>query len=313
MAFYTILTKEDITDILTQFDLGALKQFAPMDGGQANSSYKATTTSGKYIICVCDEKGLDDIENLAMLLVYLKEKAYPTSRLIQAINGDYIVIYRGKPVYIKSYIDGCVEKVLTRNMLRQMGETLYQLHRIEAPEWLSGHFPYGMTAFDPLIATDMDHPFLTWLTNKKKHFDSHLDKDMKRGLIHGDLFWDNLLFSGGTLTAVLDFEEACCYYLLFDIGMCVIGCCTDGKTIDFGKAAALIEGYQKDRPLSASEQMQLKIFIEYAGTAGSFWRFQQYHIRQPNVALKESYRELKGYADQIHDMTLEEFMAQLFY
>jgi homoserine kinase type II len=107
---------------------------------------------------------------------------------------------------------------------------------------------------------------------------------MARGLIHGDIFWDNLIFKKGTLTAVLDFEETCHYFLLFDLGMAAVGCCSAEGRFQCRKRSPGCYGATKTAALlTDSEKAQFVPFLVYAATATAFWRFRQYNLRYPDL------------------------------
>ena len=132
---------------------------------------------------------------------------------------------------------------------------------------------------------------------------------MKQGLIHGDLFWDNLVFDGETLAAVLDFEEACCYYLLFDLGMCAVGCCSQKGGLVPDLIRSLVRGYEQTRQLTDKERGQFGYFMEYAAVATSLWRFRQYNIRRPDPVRADSYQEMSSLPDQARNMDCRMFFV----
>ncbi|MFQ3207164.1 MAG: homoserine kinase type II [Glaciecola sp.] len=84
--------------------------------------------------------------------------------------------------------------------------------------------------------------------------ESNLSDSLPRGLIHGDLFNDNLVFENGKFKAIIDFEEACFYYSVFELGMAIVGTCFSNTSIDFNKVTALVDGYQQIRPLEPIEK-----------------------------------------------------------
>ena len=308
MADYTKLTTDEIKALTASYDLGKLVSITPIKGGQANSSYKISTSNGHFILSVCDEKNIQQIDYLAHILLYLETKNFLTNRLVKTLNGDLFIIRDGRPVYIKQYLDGQVVKSLSPHMLVQVGETMAKLHALPPLKVMPKKFPYGMNAFEEIFQIDYQHPYIDWLKEKKKHLEQNIDLKMARGFIHGDIFWDNLLFSKDKLIAILDFEEACHYYKLYDLGMSATGCCGKDGFFDMKKVVCLLKGYQRYYPLNDKEKKQLKIFMEYAAVAGSFWRFRQYNIKYPLHNMAQSYQELSGIADHIHEMDDNEFM-----
>ena len=305
MADYTRLTPDDIAAILTHYDLGRLDAAVPLEGGQANSSYRLTTSGGEFTLSVCDEKGPDDIRILTRVMSCLEALDFPTPRLVTPTGEESFIVYRSKPVYVKTFLRGRVRQDLTPAMAGQVGRALARLHAVPVPEGLPPAFPYGLKMFREL--PDTAHPFTSWLSRKIRYLETALDLSMPRGFIHGDIYWDNLLFDGDRLTAVLDFEEACRYYLLFDLGMACVGCCAGPDGLDVERMSALMRGYRTARPLSGPEKEQFRPFLVYAAAAGAFWRFRQYNIRHPDPEKADNYLELARLADLAEEEELSVF------
>jgi homoserine kinase type II len=311
MADYTKLTLKTVKAIISEYDLGEFKSMAPLDGGQANSSVKILTRTGAFTLSVCDEKNADDIHCLTRVLTYLEARGFPCTRLIVTRNGSPFIHHGTKPVYIKEFLTGEVCRDLSHEMLIQVGNAMAKLHALASPPNLPDQFPYGLESFDELFGIGMLHPYVKWLKKKKEFLITAIDQTMAKGFIHGDIFWDNLLFSKDTLVAILDFEEACTYFKLYDLGMAVVGCCAQNKNFSMDQVKQLIRGYEQVCPLTDPEKKQLKIFMEYAAVAASFWRFRQYNLRYPSPGKKDNYLELAGLADQIHSMEDQKF-ADIF-
>ncbi len=96
---------------------------------------------------------------------------------------------------------------------------------------------------------------------------------------------------------MLDFEEACQYFLLYDLGMAAVGCCAANGEFNTEAVNSLVRGYQSRHPLTDSEKNQFIPFLVYAATASAFWRFRQYNIHHPNPSCADSYKELVSLAD----------------
>ena len=300
MANYTKLTSPELKTLLDNYDLGEVLQVSPLEGGQANSSLKVSTVRETFTLSICDEKNGEDIENLTSILAYLDEKRFPTTKLIKTKDDKKFVFHKSKPVFIKRFLQGEVIHDLTPTMIRQVGRAMAHLHSLEPLDSMKSYFPYGIEAFDTLLKEEFTHEYLDWLANKKSYLERTMDPDMPRGFIHGDIFWDNVLFDEDLLVAILDFEEACHFYKLFDIGMAAVGCCSNNGNFNLSHITELLGGYAEICPFTTHEKSQLNVFIEYAAVAASFWRFRQYNIRHPNPDNAESYKELSALADQIH-------------
>ncbi len=100
----------------------------------------------------------------------------------------------------------------------------------------------------------------------------------------------------------MDFEEACYYYRVFDIGMMIVGTCSEGEIINKKKIKSLLEGYQQENKLLDIEIKSLKAFTVYAATTTAFWRHQNFNYINVDATLKNHYLEMKNLADTIKNL-----------
>jgi homoserine kinase type II len=310
MAHYTLLDQYSLETILDNYPLGSPQDVSPLDGGQANSSTIFSTDDGKYVISVCDEKSFAELDLLTLSLEHLEKHNIATTRLIRTKDDRRFIEYDSKPVYIKEFIEGTVPGSLTSEMAQQIGVALAHLHAVPTQQYLPSSFSYGIESFSQIAAENGAFP--RWLNDKTQYLIRCIDPELPRGLIHGDLFCDNTVFQGEKLTALLDFEEVCNYFLIFDLGMCAAGCCCPLGKLSVELAAALSRGYQSVRPLSDLEKDLLKLHIEYGAIATAFWRYRQYNVRFPNIGKNHSYEEMSDRADQISALSHEDFMSKVF-
>lgn len=312
MATYTKLSLDEVKRFADFFGIGPVISFNPLENGAANSSFHLTTSDDNYVLSICDEKSQKEIGNLTKLLDYLKYNHFPTTKIIKSADGTAVASYQGKPVFLKRFIKGEVHKDLSPSMLMQLGESIADLHRIPAPDYLPTVFPYGVDFFPQVTSSDLNPLFRGWLERKKREIISAFQPDLPRGLVHGDIFYDNVLFSGDSLAAILDFEEASNYYLIFDLGMCAVGTCTEERKISLPKIEVLINGYQSKRELSTVERKSLQTFVQYGAAATSFWRFRQYNLVNPNKRESERFKEMIDLADNVAAIPSAQFINQLF-
>ncbi len=313
MANYTMLGKKDIEALMAQYGINDIFDFCVLDGGAGNSSFTVYTHEGPFVLTICDEKKHVDIRRLIHLLDYLEQENFPTTRSVRLKTGGSITFYNRIPVFLKRFIEGEVVDEFDEDMLIQLGKTLARLHEIPAPGYLPKTFPYGMDFFSDVMSSGPNHEYSTWLKQKHELLTATISPHLPRGLIHGDVFYDNVLFaSDNKLAAIIDFEEACEYYTIFDVGMCMIGTCSHEGMISFAKAKSFLDGYQSKRKLGEGEQNSLQIFAEYGAIATSFWRFRQHHMKKPNANRADSFLEIKMLADHIHSLPGDTFRKRLF-
>jgi homoserine kinase type II len=311
MALYARLDKTAVEGLARRFGIGDITAFSIMDGGLENTSYCVETSSARYVLTLWDQKSLKDATKLANLLIHLFDHGIRTSRVVVPPQEPVVVLYDDKPVMLKSYVDGDVTTDLAGNLLVQLGEEMARLHEVPAPSYLPQAFPYGRSHFSEVTNSDLGHSYMDWLSEMRRYLQKRIPQRLPMALIHGDVFFDNMIVQDDQLMAIIDFEEACHYYRCFDLGMVIVGACRDSQGISFEKAGRFIRGYQNKATLQLVERESLKAFTVYAAVATSFWRFRQYHLRRPEPQLQNRHVEMQNLADAISEYPNSRF-AELF-
>jgi homoserine kinase type II len=228
------------------------------------------------------------------------------------VSGEEIAYIRGKPAMIKPFIAGQVVKNLDKDMLAQVRATIGKLHQIPKLDYLPDQHAYGLETFPDIIDQGINDAYEEWLGQRYAVLRRLLPVWLPRGLIHGDIFYDNVLFAGKQFKALLDFEEACIYFKVFDLGMAVVGLCTENLKIQLPKVRSLIRGYQKIRQLERAEQGALKLFVEYAAIATSAWRYWKYNIDTPTTEKAEKHQEMFDISMNTNAISNETFINSVF-
>ncbi|MFT4927040.1 MAG: homoserine kinase type II [Phenylobacterium sp.] len=323
MAAYTQLNQQDIQFLADKYDLNIV-EFEPLEGGNGNSSYLLKTQQARYVLTVCDDKTFDDVFKMGQLLLLLEAQDMPCNRLISPLNSEVLTTFATsngvKPVMLKDYIEGQVIEQLDETMLFQVGKQAARLNLIAPPDYLPTNHPYGRQLFPKVIGLNIDAAYESWLGAEVDYLEQHIDADLPRGLIHGDLFYDNLLFDAVPaqsdesvgFKAIIDFEEACHYQLIFELGMGILGACVNDGKVDLAKARALVNGYQQIRPLALIEKQSLQLFVRYATVATSYWRFNKYNIEEVGTDRAEHHWQMVEIAEGVSDMPKEHFYNAIF-
>ncbi len=308
MALYARLDRAAVESIARRFGIDDITVFSVMDGGLENTNYCLETSSGKYVLTICDQKSFKHATNLARLLVHLVDHGIHTSRVVVPPEEPIVILHDEKPVMLKHHVDGNIVTNLTGDLLVQLGEEMARLHEIPAPSYLPRSFPYGRSYFAEVLNSNLDHAYVDWLSEKKSYLQDQIPQNLPMTLIHGDVFFDNLIVQGERLMAIIDFEEACHYYRNFDLGMVIVGACRNRQGISFEKVRKFLRGYQNKMTLESAERESLKVFAVYAAIATSFWRFRQYHLLRPEPQLHDKHVEMQTLADTICEYSDSSFM-----
>lgn len=310
MALYTELDQQQINEITAVFNIGCVTQFRVLEGGSQNSNYRIDTEDKAYVLTICEERSKDEISALASLLVHLESSGFKSSRLIASSNGDYLSAHEGKPVMLKEYLHGETIEDLSEEVLFKIGVSMASLHNVSVPEYMKNRFLYGTNTLT-IADAFADHPFSSWLGDVRKTISENLCEGLRKGLIHGDIFFNNVVVTKDAGPVIMDFEEAGHYYLTFDLGMAITGLCCDAGKLNHSKVTALVSGYQSISPLNQIEIAKLKSFVIYAASVTACWRFRQYHVIQPDETQQHRYLEMKQIADELLSISDADFEALL--
>lgn len=309
---YTALTTPDLFEILTPYGLEPFDSFSVLSGGIENTNYQVTLKEENYVISLFEQKTWEEVLALSQLLQYLENNRFETSKIVSAKNGIPITLWRQKPVMIKRFISGGIKSYLTLPLIELAGFQVGKLHRIPPPNYLPNDLNFGKEHFDLLNDYAPKDPFGTWLTNIVSELVPHLSDELPRAFIHSDLFCDNVLISPDEQKVTLmDFEEAAYYYRIFDVGMAIIGLCSEEGRLNADKVQGFLRGYSKQVTLTTIEQKGLGAFTAYAGASMSFWRHKNFNFIHPELNLNDHYKALQSLANDARNQPYDFFKLKL--
>ena len=302
MVRYTTLSPTELARIVAQYPIGRALKLAEISGGFGNSNFKLTTTTGEFLLKICDEKDAAELNMQISLLQQLRQHAYPTVYPILTKDQKSLIHEPFGSVMLYPFLQG-TQPQPSPHVLAQLGAALAKLHCIPPIAGLP-RFAMGTSQMQPFFKAVKNtafamHPFVELLISELEAIESHLKAPLPMGLLHGDLFLDNTLFDGEQMVAILDFEEGCYDTLLIDVGMTIIGCCyTPQHQLILEAARRFLETYNAVRPLTESEWQHLDSFVHYAALSIAFWRFRQFNIRRPDARRADTYQEMLTRSEQ---------------
>ncbi len=308
MTHYSVLNNKDLVSILSPYAIKKVQSFRILSGGSENTNYFVKTETKAYVLTISEQKSFSKAVELADLLEHLNLKHFTTSKIIKTTNGTLTTQWNDKPVLLKEYIEGDMIEDLSENILIYLGSQMAQLHQINVPDYLPRKLSYGVDNFKEVHIYAPNSTFYTWLKTTRKYIESHINSDLPKALIHSDVFYDNIIVNkNGKQATIMDFEEACFNYRVFDIGMMIIGTCSEGVTVNLDKVACLLAGYQLKIKLLPIEIDSLQSFTVYAATATAFWRHQNFNYINVVSEKKDHYLEMKRLADFVMGIPANDF------
>ena len=279
----------------------------------SNENFLIKCQEGTFIFVILEEQGHEEVTRMVSWLLWLEKHNIDTSRLIPTIQGDWVIDVGGKPAYMKTYLEGSVQRQHTLGELKQAGAALGKVHMVPSPANIRLDHYYEKPMFSEMIGKNIDPDYENWLEQRLKFLKSRLETQLPKGLIHGDLFWDNVLFEDQKIVAIIDFEMACDHVFVFDIGMALVGLCSPDHQFQVDAGRAFLEGYQQVRPIQKEEKKALQYYMEYTAVRTSNWRVWRFCYTKPNPARQHAHREMSQLAKSIAQWNPMDFINALFY
>lgn len=310
MAQYTKLLKREIQEIADDYELN-ISRYKPIEQGSSNSNYLITTNQGKFVLTVYEIEP-SYVTNISKVLLLLERYNFPAPRLQYLANGEELSKFHEKSVMIKPYITGQVVTNLNAAKVYQAGKVIARLNDIPVPDYLPNKHSYLVNTYPTIMEQKIDLKYKNWVGQRCSYLMKNIPTQIPIGLVHGDLFCDNVLFENEKFKAFLDFEDVFHNYKVFDLGMAAVGLCTKGTKVKLGMVRALINGYQEVRLLEEKEKDSLQLFIEYAAILTSTWRFWKFNIAAPDDEKAGKYVQMVKIAKDVSSQPEALFMNIVF-
>lgn len=260
--------------------------------GSGNWNFLIETSQASYLLCIIEEQTPAEVEVMAQTLNWLSRHQFPTTTLEITCNDELTININGKQALLRRFLTGDVQRNLISSQVSQVGTALGNLHLLPCPKFIPKNIYYTQPKFMQSLNTGIDQKYEEWVKSSLRRINISSYDTLPRGLIHADVFWDNVLFEGDDLVAIIDFELACNYLLAFDLAMSIVGLCMNGAVISPILVDSLISGYEKIRVLDEAERDALGTLTEYAATVTSLWRYWRYQCHEPGHKKQYSYLEL---------------------
>ncbi len=262
MAVYTDVSDDDLDAFLADYDLGEVLAFKGIAEGVENSNFLLRTEAGTYILTLFEKRvNAGDLPFFLDLMKHLVDRGLncplPIARRDGAVLGDLC----GRPATIISFLDGVAIRRPRAEHCRKLGEVLAKFHLATAdfptdrPNDLS--LQGWREVFDGIPIKEADSAFPGLRTRMGRELDQ-MDKlwprDLPAGVIHADLFTDNVFFLNNQVSGIIDFYFACTDAYAYDLVICLNAWCFEPDlAFNVTKARALVAGYQSVRPLERQE------------------------------------------------------------
>ncbi len=273
MAVYTEVSDEEISDFLSDYDIGGALACKGIAEGVENTNYMLTTESGAFILTLYEKRvDSDDLPFFLGLMEHLAARGVPCPTPVKARDGVALRHLCGRPAAIISFLPGLWPKRISSDHCRELGEALARMHMAGADFELQRDNNLSIDGWRPLLeASGRDDTesiksgLYVTLTRELDYLEANWPRDLPVSTIHADLFPDNVFFRDGHLSGLIDFYFACTDAMAYDLGICLNAWCfePDGS-FNITKARRLLATYRIERGLSAEELNALPVLARGA-------------------------------------------------
>ena len=286
MAVLTAIDEGDARTLLEAYEQGALRSLEGIAGGSVNSNFALETDRGRVFLRLYEEQDLAGATRETAMLERLDAAGVLTPPPVRRADGGLVSVVRGKPAALFPWREGSMrcQAGVTPADTRRVGEALARVHLAGAAEAA----PVSRFGFDALawrldgIVGSADPRFAPLVPSLRASLErAHAARDtgLTQGLMHGDLFRDNVLWDvHGEIAALLDFESACAGTYAYDLMVTVLSWCF-GDDLEARLASALCEGYDRVRPLTEAEKRGLWAEGSFAALRFTITRITDYAMR----------------------------------
>ena len=272
MAVFTIINTNDISYIENQFNLGKIKIFKGIKKGIENTNYLIRTKNKKYILTIfekrihggCKYKDLIFFMKLMSKLSKLKIKC---PEPVRNKKGTYIFKLKNKNACIVSFLEGKDKKQLSVNDYFSIGKNVAKLHIASKKINLYRKNSLSINSWGPLLKkvdnriNKLSNNLVNLMKSDLADIKKKWPKKMPKGIIHSDLFIDNIFFYKNKFYGFIDFYFSANYFLAYELATCINALCFKKRNkifvLDKKKSSQLLKGYQSVRKLSLKEKNNL--------------------------------------------------------
>ena len=275
MAVYTKLNQNKIEEILSNYNLGKLDSFQGIEEGIENTNYFLSISKKKFILTIYEKRVKSkDLPFFSNVMYSLNKANFKCPAPISNNKNSTISDLNGKKLMIVSFLEGKAKRNLSPDNCKSVGIETAKMHKLTTNFELKRHNDLSIKSWRGLFDAVKDqctkiHRDLPRLIEENLiDVEKNWPSDLPKGIIHADLFHDNIFFDKDNFSGFIDFYFSCEDFFAFEIAICFNALCFDGakENLSFNvtKAKNFIDGYSSIRKLSDLEKQSIKVLSQGA-------------------------------------------------
>jgi homoserine kinase type II len=272
MAVYTDVAAEDLAGFLAGYDIGELLSYKGIAEGVENSNFLLHSSRGHYILTLYERRVAErDLPFFLALMEHLASRGINCPQPVKNRAGEMLGKLAGRPAAIINFLDGMWIRRPTAAHCAALGEALARLHLAGADFAMRRDNALSVAGWRQLYdscgerADKVEDSLQKVLAAELDMLERNWPRGLPQGVIHADLFPDNVFFLGDRLSGLIDFYFACTDTLVYDVAICLNAWCFEpDHSYNVTKGRALLASYARTRPLSHREWEKLPLLARGA-------------------------------------------------
>jgi homoserine kinase type II len=268
MSVFTPVSRDEASAFLQHYTLGEIESLEGIAQGVENTNYFLTTTTGEYVLTLFEHIPREDLPFYVGLMDHLAHHEVTCPAPMRMDNGELLGELNGKPACIVTRLPGAPRPRPSLDDCRTVGEILAAIHvagveyDASLDNWRGREW---RESFAQKLAPRLSRPENDLIASENRYQAMYDDHVLPVGIIHGDLFHDNVLWDDEGNGGVIDFYFACDDVLLYDLAIAVNDWCVNpDATLDHARAHAFLRGYHERRPLEPLERELWPVMLRRA-------------------------------------------------
>ena len=273
MAVYTDVAADELAEFLGHYDLGELLSYKGIAEGVENSNFLLHTSAGYFILTLYEKRvAKGDLPFFLALMTHLASRGVNCPQPVKDRSGEALRTLAGRPAAIITFLEGVWPRKPSAAHCAGVGKVLAQMHLAGADFPMARANALSVSGWRPLFeqaasgADDLQPGLRAFLAAELDYLESDVwPKHLPGGVIHADLFPDNVFFLSDQVSGIIDFTFACTDMLAYDVAICLNAWCFESdSSFNVTKARALLSAYGRERKLSKAEQDALPLLARGA-------------------------------------------------
>jgi homoserine kinase type II len=273
MAVYTDVAADELAEFLSRYDIGELLSYKGIAEGVENSNFLLHTSSGYFILTLYEKRvAAGDLPYFLVLMTHLASRGIDCPQPVKTKGGEALSALAGRPAAIINFLEGIWPRKPNVAHCAGVGQALAKMHLAGRDFPMSRVNALSVSGWRPLFeqaaarADELQHGLRDFIAAELDHLEADVwPKHLPQGVIHADLFPDNVFFLGERVSGIIDFTFACTDMLAYDVAICLNAWCFESDcSFNVTKARAFLGAYGRERELSGAEQDALPLLARGA-------------------------------------------------